>query len=219
MRPVSPVPLTVHVPVQPPDVSNGALGPYAVPYDRLVGTWHVVASTLPLWNNKRDVTITYSPIEGASQTTFDDLVEFRRQGAAPDSKKWSVKGIDMLETDVEGNGARWKWRGKGWLRISTSHWQLLGFSLSPLLSATAVPLGPSPTPSPDWVVTYFSSTLFTPAGLDIYARDPRGVDEDKVRALTAEIERLGGEVARLVKGGKMFRIPHGDEGEEVRTSK
>lgn len=48
MRPVSPVPLTVHVPVQPPDVSNGALGPYAVPYDRLVGTWHVVASTLPL---------------------------------------------------------------------------------------------------------------------------------------------------------------------------
>ena len=110
-------------------------------------------------------------------------------------------------------------RGKGWLRISTSHWQLLGFSLSPLLSATAVPLGPSPTPSPDWVVTYFSSTLFTPAGLDIYARDPRGVDEDKVRALTAEIERLGGEVARLVKGGKMFRIPHGDEGEEVRTSK
>lgn len=114
-------------------------------------------------------------------------------------------------------------RGKGWLRISSSHWQLLGYSLSPLLdahpaaAATTIPLGPSPTPSPDWVVTYFSSTLFTPAGLDVYARDPRGVDQAKVEQLVSQLELLGGEVGRLVQGGKMFRIPQEEDGaaEEV----
>ncbi|GAA5896579.1 hypothetical protein JCM8208_004238 [Rhodotorula glutinis] len=220
MRPVSSAPERVDVPLQQPDTPSGLLGPYTVPYDRLLGRWCVVASTLPLWKNKRDVSITYSLIDGAPPTTLDDLVEFRREGAAPGSKKWSVRGVDTLETDVEGNGARWKWRGKGWLRISSSHWQLLGYSLSPLLdahpavAASTIPLGPSPNPSPDWVVTYFSSTLFTPAGLDVYARDSRGVDERKVGELVRQLEVLGGEVGRLVQGGKMFRIPHEEEGAE-----
>ena len=55
------------------------------------------------------MTITYSPIPGAPETTFDDLVEFRREGAAAASKPWTVRGIDTIETDVKGNGARWKW--------------------------------------------------------------------------------------------------------------
>lgn len=48
MRPVSSTPERVDVPLQQPDTASGLLGPYAVPYDRLIGRWCVVASTLPL---------------------------------------------------------------------------------------------------------------------------------------------------------------------------
>lgn len=83
--------------------------------------------------------------------------------------------------------------------IATSRWQLLGFN---------VHTTPEPQAEPEWVVTYFASTLFTPAGLDIYARTARGVPDEMVEKLTKGIEELGGEVANLVKDGGMFRIPH-----------
>ena len=84
--------------------------------------------------------------------------------------------------------------------IATSRWQLLGFNVQPS--------PPGPEEEPEWVVTYFASTLFTPAGLDVYARTARGVPDEMVEKLTEGIEGLGGEVAKLVKDGGMFRIPH-----------
>ncbi|GAA5864246.1 hypothetical protein JCM8547_001306 [Rhodosporidiobolus lusitaniae] len=188
--------------LHPPNSSHSDVSPENVPYDRLLGRWHVIASTLPLWKDKRDVTITYMAIIGEAETTFDDLVEYASQTAKPGSKRSKVEGVDTLQTDVEGNGARWKWRGKGLLKPITSHWQLLGHSL------------PSPaTPSafssvePEWAVTYFSSTLFTSAGLDFYARDPTTVSDEKVAEIVRKLEELGGEVEKLVKDGGMFRVP------------
>jgi hypothetical protein len=89
------------------------------------------------------------------------------------------------------------------LAIATSHWQLLGYS---------IPSPPSPNesnspPTPTWAVTYFSSTLFTPAGLDIYARDPSTLTDEHVEGLVKKLEELGGEIEALVKDGGMFRIP------------
>lgn len=92
-----------------PNSTAPSLAPAQVPYDRLLGTWRVVASTLPLWKNKRDVTITYTRIDGEEETTFDDLVKFSKQSAKIGSSQWEVKGVDRLERDLEGNGARWKW--------------------------------------------------------------------------------------------------------------
>ena len=46
----------------------------------------------------------------------------------------------------------------------------------------------------------------------MYARDPRGVDQAKVEQLVSQLELLGGEVGRLVQGGKMFRIPQEEDG-------
>lgn len=92
-----------------PNSTPPTLSPDQVPYELLLGTWHVVASTLPLWRNKRDVTITYTRIEGEEETTFDDLVKFSKRNAKVGSSQWEVKGVDRLERDLEGNGARWKW--------------------------------------------------------------------------------------------------------------
>ncbi|GAA5869117.1 hypothetical protein JCM1840_000474 [Sporobolomyces johnsonii] len=192
-----------------PDTSHPDLAPSTVPYDRLMGHWHVVASTLPLWRGKANVTISYDPIAGEPVTTFDDTVRFTYAGK---KRKWEVKGVDRLEEGVDGNGARWKWRGKGLLKISTSHWPLLGYSLRSPSSQpsrpSSSPSSPSSAASPEWAITYFSSTLFTPAGLDIYSRGPNTLSDEFIEGLVQKLQALGCEVGGLVKDGGMFRVPH-----------
>lgn len=187
-----------------------------------------VASTLPLWNDKKNVTITYSPLAGHPATTFDDLVQYNKRSDPVGKHASSVKGVDKLE---EGTGSRWKWsvratklftelysmfltvpadcshrRGKGWLMIASSHWQLLGYRLLPPSSVAAS--AAAPPDDPEWVVTYFSATMFTPAGLDIYSRT-KTMSDAFVDRLVGEIKNLGGEVAECCnKGDGMFRIPH-----------
>jgi len=68
-------------------------------------------------------------------------------------------------------------RGNGLLAIATSKWQL------------------------------FASTLFTPPGLDIYSRRKDGLSDEFIEGLIEELGSLGGDVARLVKDGGMFRVP------------
>lgn len=52
--------------------------------------------------------------------------------------------------------------------IASSKWQLLGCN-------------PPGEDEEEWAVTFFEKTLFTPAGLDIYARTEKGLPEDLVR--------------------------------------
>ncbi|KAI1796471.1 hypothetical protein LXA43DRAFT_621085 [Ganoderma leucocontextum] len=84
---------------------------------------------------------------------------------------------------------RYKWRGKGWLAVASSRWQLLG------CSADASPGGTGA-----WAVTYFEKTLFTPAGLDIYARTADGLPADVVAEIIAKAQGLGGDVEKLAEG-------------------
>lgn len=84
------------------------------------------------------------------------------------------------------------------LMVASSNWQLLGFNVT----AT-----PSPE-NPEWIVTYFGSTVFSPAGLDLYSRGSKALSDEMVEKIVRAIEALGGEMAELVKDGKMFRVPH-----------
>jgi len=86
--------------------------------------------------------------------------------------------------------------------IATSRWQLLGFHASTTAQAVAPESNSS---DPEWVVTYFASTLFTPAGLDIYSRSKEGLSDGFIEGLVEEIGALE-EVGRLVKDGGMFRV-------------
>ena len=69
----------------------------------------------------------------------------------------SIKGIDT----PDGDGA-WNWRGKGWLKIASSHWEVLGWG---------------EREDERWVVTWFAPSLFTPAGIDIYSSRKEGLSE------------------------------------------
>ncbi|WP_154793323.1 hypothetical protein [Occultella kanbiaonis] len=73
-----------------------------------------------------------------------DAVRYTRRGR----ERW-VLGIDL---PVPGGGYRW--RGLGSLtRLTSSMWRVVHAE-------------------EDWAVTYFARTLFTPAGVDVYARGP-----------------------------------------------
>lgn len=77
----------------------------------------------------------------------------------------------------------WNWRGSGFLKIAYSHWEIIGYGYG--TSSFTIPSSSSsnPTPTPqdqdqhhpptekEWAVTYFASTIFSPAGVDIYSRE------------------------------------------------
>ncbi|CAE6437027.1 unnamed protein product [Rhizoctonia solani] len=184
--------ITVHH----PDSFHPSLSRERFDIDKFMGKWHVVSSTLPLWKSRSDVTITYSPLlVSPSSTTikFDDVVEYRSR-SSPGSPKSRVVGVDTLVATPhdapEGyvSAVSYHWRGKGWLMIATSKWQVLGYD-----------------PDQGWAVTYFSKTLFTPAGLDIYARDPTSISKEVVDEIKEATKKLGGEVGTLAEG--FFEVP------------
>ncbi|OAP54726.1 hypothetical protein AYL99_11174 [Fonsecaea erecta] len=118
----------------------------------LQGTWKVTHSTLPMWKNNRNVTITYTSLPENAEH-LDDLVEY--QPLTSDKHK-RVEGIDTPDAHTK---AAYSWRGKGLLKIASSRWEILGYGEE----------------EGGWVVTYFQKTLFTPAGIDIYARRRGGL--------------------------------------------
>jgi len=63
------------------------------------------------------------------------------------------------------------------LKIASSQWEVLGWGEE----------------EEGWVVTFFQKTLFTPAGLDIYARRKGGLTKEM-------LERIKGEMKKMASG-------------------
>ncbi|KAF2087063.1 hypothetical protein K490DRAFT_2708, partial [Saccharata proteae CBS 121410] len=161
----------------------------------LRGKWHVTHSTLPMWKSKRNVTITYTPLPSSSDQKsphpheptlplIDDLVEYQSLSNA------KIKSVHGVDTPVEqANGWAWAWRGKGWLKIASSQWEALGYGDEP---GTATPGtgGEGEDEGRQWVVTYFAKTLFTPAGIDLYARHPGGLKSETVENIKEELGKM-----------------------------
>lgn len=172
--------------------------------DWLVGTWHVTHATLPMWKSKRNVRITYTklaPETDSSHPRVDDLVEYQ----APNKQKVSsVHGVSTSDPKPGvGDGWAFKWRGKGWLMIATSNWEILGYG-----DEAASPNGGSPESNNAWIVTYFTKTLFTPAGIDIYSRN-RALSKGTLDDIKAALSKF--EDPSLKKlAGEIFEVPTDD---------
>ncbi|CAE6468704.1 unnamed protein product [Rhizoctonia solani] len=182
--------------IHQPDSFHSSLSREQFEIERFMGKWHVVHSTLSLWKSRSDVTITYSGLDISTSSDivkFDDIVEYRSR-ASPGSAKSRVVGVDKLAAKPHGappnyaSGASYHWRGKGWLMIVTSNWQVLGYD-----------------PDLGWAVTYFSKTLFTPAGLDVYVRDPININKEMMDEILETTKKVGGEVGKLAEG--FFEVP------------
>ena len=130
------------------------------------------------------MSITYTPLSDVNSSQepvrFGDLVEYYSASAKPGSKPSTIAGTDH----TLGTG-HFKWRGSGLLFVASAKWQVLGCS-------TFEGEGNHP-----WAVTFFEKTLFTPAGLDIYARTAEGIPEPLVKEILEKIRTVGGDVAGL----------------------
>ncbi|KAI9711001.1 MAG: hypothetical protein M1820_002439 [Bogoriella megaspora] len=170
--------------------------------DWLKGTWVVTHSTLPMWQSKRNVRITYTilpnnPKKDATDNTsnqLDDLVEYQVLGSD------KVKSIHGVDTAAGPKGGAWDWRGTGWLKIASSHWEILGWGEGAGLKEQGTSEGEA-----QWAVTYFAKTLFTPAGIDIYSRKPSGLSETMIAEIKKGLE--GFKDPNLEKlAGELFEV-------------
>lgn len=158
--------------------------------DWLKGTWTVTHSTLPMWKTKRNVRITYTvlsnnPKHDATENTsnqLDDLVSYQTL----DSDK--VKQVHGIDTAAGSEGGAWDWRGKGLLKIASSHWEILGWGneSGSVNEATST----ADHVESQWAVTYFAKTLFTPAGIDVYSRTDKGLSEETLSAIKNTLQEL-----------------------------
>ncbi|KAI9046609.1 hypothetical protein LZ554_009352 [Drepanopeziza brunnea f. sp. 'monogermtubi'] len=178
----------------------------APPLAWLERTWSVTHSTLPMWAKARNVRITYKLLPGGGgETLIDDEVCSEPIGSG---QGWGVtammaavmqqmqprciRGVDTPVTGLEG---AWRWRGRGWLRVASSHWEILGWGESDVDGVQE-----------KWVVTWFKASLFTPMGVDVYSDRKEGISEGLYGKIREALEGglAGTEVAELCKG--MFAV-------------
>lgn len=108
----------------------------------------------------------------------------------------SIRGIDT----PDGDGA-WNWRGKGWLKIASSHWEILGWGEREIVE------GMGKGEMERWVVTWFAPSLFTPQGFDIYSSRKEGLSEGTYREVRNALEEMmkAGGLGDLVQSD-MFQV-------------
>lgn len=157
-----------------------------------------------MWKKSRNVIIRYTRIGSSSH--LDDEVTYQPLDKSK-SKIKSVRGVDKpnlsvsgstsmstpADTDTAAGGEElaslgYTWRGRGFLAIASSKWEILGYGNEDAATPDA--------PGNSWVVTYFAKTLFTPAGVDIYSR--RGqLRAETVEDIKKALKGLGGDVEKL----------------------
>jgi hypothetical protein len=146
-----------------------------------------------MWKSKRNVRIKYTPLPASSSSTpsestdrIDDLVTYQSLTSSKISK---IEGVDT----ASGNGrGEWDWRGKGLLKIASSHWEVLGW-------------GEEEGTGNKWIVTCFAKTLFTPAGVDLYSRDTAGLQAGTVAAIKKGLSEVEDEGIRKM-AGDLFEV-------------
>lgn len=177
--------------LRPPTTSNLSPVDYIPPpIDQWSGTWHVTHSTLPLWSDKRNVTLTYKPIEptkGSNQSVLqrlDDTVSY--QTLTSDK----IKTIHGIDTACNEGTADWNWRGAGLLKLITGHWKILGVGQDSGV---------------DWAVIFFDSTYLSPSGIDILSKSKEGVSAETFSAIMEAVTKIEDTVVKRL-AGEMFKV-------------
>lgn len=101
-----------------------------------------------------------------------------------------MKGLDKAAGSSRGE---WDWRGRGWLKIAGSHWEVLGW-------------GEEQETGNKWVVTMFAKTLFTPAGIDVYSKDATGVKDDTLAQIKSALSNIQDDNLQKM-ASTLFEIP------------
>ncbi|KAK6354777.1 hypothetical protein TWF696_003913 [Orbilia brochopaga] len=171
--------------------------------ESLLKTWWVTTSTLPMWKSAKNITITYTSIP-STPSAIDDMIHYQARSTTTAASSTpapvkSIHGVDYPLTD-NPTDLSYKWRGKGWLMIATSRWQVVGYGGRDVRDVDGVLEGV------EWVLTYFEKSLFTPAGVDIMTLEKDGVDDETFKAIQDGLKGCGSSVLAELQG-QMFDIP------------
>lgn len=130
-------------------------------------------------------TVFPAPNSQDSPNKLDDTTSYQ---PLTSSKFKTINGIDTARgTDT----SIWDWRGKGWLTIATTHWEVLSYGDIPEDVG-----GPG-----QWLVTYFTATRFTSAGISIYSRMKEGNPDAVVRDILEGLGEIENEAVKKLVGG------------------
>jgi hypothetical protein len=145
-----------------------------------------------MWRSAQNVRITYAPQKSASATSAppdenkptinDNIVEYEKKNGKGGVS--SVVGVEKPDPEVAG---AWNWRGKGFLIIASSHWEILGWGERPLSNGEGVER---------WAVTWFAPTLFTEEGVDLYSDRKEGLSKETANDIIKALKQL--EAPKLV---------------------
>jgi hypothetical protein len=141
-------------------------------FDWMEGQWWVTHTSLPLWKDKKNVTITYKTLPAGK----DGVVRIEDTSGYQAHNSEKVKTIVGADTPVADDPGAFDWRGYGWLKIASSHWEILGWG--------------DIEGGGQWVATYFQKTMFTPAGVDFYSRDKLGLPAPAVEEIKKSLAGL-----------------------------
>lgn len=132
--------------------------------DAFSGKWFIVHTNLGYWKDKSNPAVVYNPL-GAGKMR-DELQYLDRRGLAQ-----KLVGMDRL---IDQGGSSFHWVAQPWyLSFVNSAWGVIDHD-----QAYA-----------QWAVTYFSQTIFTPAGMDIYSRTP-SLDNKLYRSILEKVSRV-----------------------------
>jgi len=184
-----------------------------------------------MWKEKRNVRISYTILPPSNTSAselrrLDDLVSYQTSTSENVKtihgiSKPSSNGGQSSEREEEARCGEFDWRGKGWLAIASSHWEILGWGTErePEAQSSQIGRGRGDASMRDeaergisWVVTYFAKTLFTPAGIDIYSRDAKGLSGETVDGIKRGLAAVEDEGVRKL-AGQLFEIKR-DNGRE-----
>lgn len=165
--------------------------------DWIAGRWYVTHSSLPLWKDKRDVTIDYNvlPPDAAGIVRVEDTTSYRGLGSA---KVKTIRGCNTPSGTAQAGthaGAH-DWWGYGWLKVATSHWEILGHGEC--------------AGGGQWLVTHFHKTLFTPEGIDVYSREKRGLPAETLADVTKGLQGLESDGFKKMVDA-LFEVRHDQE--------
>lgn len=133
----------------------------------LQGTWYASHSTMQMWKSNQNITITYTVLDSPAGS-IDDLMQYQ---PAASNKQKSVHGVDTPDPQVAG---RYTWRGTGWMKVWSTQWEILAFG----------------DEEEGWMLTYFSKSMFSAAGIHIYTRAKNNISTSLLQSIKAEIEKV-----------------------------
>lgn len=146
--------------------------------DQILGTWHIIRTSVPFWIDKRNPSVTFSA-PSISKTTSTStspsnsspshLNNSTTYQALSSSNFKTVKGTD---TPIPNQQGIYEWRGTGWLKIASSKWEILGYEK---------------TNDDAWLFVFTPGSILTTGGLILYSNKKEGLAEGALEGIEAAL--------------------------------